>query len=52
MEGSRISSVVALYRDVSKPVVLDDNGKKLDLKPGQRVLCNLVSRDFATPTVV
>lgn len=28
---------------VTKPTVIEDNGKKLNLKAGQHILCNLVS---------
>lgn len=36
-------SSVGLPRLVAKPTVVDDGGSKYTLKPGQSVLCNLVS---------
>lgn len=42
MEGSRIGATVGLYRDAAEPTVIEDAGVKLNLKAGQRVLCNLV----------
>ncbi|KAB8072880.1 heme peroxidase [Aspergillus leporis] len=43
MEGARLRSSVALPRMVTKPTVIEDSGKKLNLKAGQHILCNLVS---------
>ncbi|KAB8216542.1 hypothetical protein BDV33DRAFT_194313 [Aspergillus novoparasiticus] len=43
MEGARLRSSVGLPRMVTKPTVIEDNGKKLNLKAGQHILCNLVS---------
>ncbi|KAL1969515.1 hypothetical protein VTN77DRAFT_8953 [Rasamsonia byssochlamydoides] len=43
MEGARLGGVVALYRDVAQPTVVEDNGKRLNLKADQRILCNLVA---------
>jgi len=43
LEGSRISSVVGLYRDVAASTKINDNGKTIAVEPGQRLLCNLVS---------
>ncbi|KAF5864651.1 hypothetical protein ETB97_006928 [Aspergillus alliaceus] len=43
MEGARLRSSVALPRMVAKPTVVEDNGKRLNLKTGQHILCNLVS---------
>jgi hypothetical protein len=42
MEGARLRSAVALYRDVAQDTVVEDNGSK-QLKAGQRILCNLVN---------
>lgn len=42
MEGARMRSTVALPREVAKPTVIDDNGKKVNLKAGERIICNLV----------
>ncbi|PYI22509.1 heme peroxidase [Aspergillus japonicus CBS 114.51] len=57
MEGARLRSSVALPRYVAKPTVIEDAGKKLALKTGQLVYCNLVaaSRDpvcFPEPETV
>ncbi|OOF98169.1 hypothetical protein ASPCADRAFT_142143 [Aspergillus carbonarius ITEM 5010] len=43
MEGARLRSSVALPRVVAKPTVVEDSGTKLAFKPGQAVICNLVS---------
>ncbi|PYI02221.1 heme peroxidase [Aspergillus sclerotiicarbonarius CBS 121057] len=43
MEGARLRSSVALPRVVAKPTVVEDGGSKLAFKPGQAVLCNMVS---------
>ncbi|KAE8349730.1 heme peroxidase [Aspergillus coremiiformis] len=43
MEGARLRSSVGLARMVATPTVVEDNGKKLNLKAGQHILCNLVS---------
>ncbi|KKA20520.1 Linoleate 8R-lipoxygenase [Rasamsonia emersonii CBS 393.64] len=43
MEGARLGATVGLYRDVAQPTVVEDNGKKLNLRAGQRVLCNLIA---------
>ncbi|PGH27261.1 hypothetical protein AJ80_00971 [Polytolypa hystricis UAMH7299] len=43
LEGARMRSTVALYRDVSTNVTIDDNGNPVELKPGDRVVCNLIS---------
>ncbi|KAL3479872.1 heme peroxidase [Aspergillus californicus] len=43
MEGARLRSSVALPRVAAQPTVIEDNGKKIDLKAGQPVICNLVS---------
>ncbi|KAJ5908809.1 Psi-producing oxygenase A [Penicillium taxi] len=42
MEGVRIRSSVALPREVAKPTVIEDNGKRVSLEVGQQVLVNLV----------
>ena len=42
MEGARLQSSVALPREVAKDTELEDNGKKLNLKAGQQIMCNLV----------
>jgi hypothetical protein len=42
MEGARLRSSVRLPREVAKEATVKDHNKKVDLKPGQRVLCNLV----------
>jgi hypothetical protein len=42
MEGARLRSTVGLYREAVKEVTVEDHNRKIDLKPGQRVLCNLV----------
>ncbi|KAI2887316.1 hypothetical protein CBS63078_10725 [Aspergillus niger] len=57
MEGARLRSSVGLPRLVAKPTVVDDGGSKYTLKPGQSVLCNLVSasmdpRSFPEPEKV
>lgn len=44
LEGARIGSGVALSRSVSEPTSINDGGVNLTLKPGQQVMCNLVSR--------
>lgn len=46
MEGARLGTTVGLYRDVARPTVVEENGKTLNLRAGQRVLCNLVSRSM------
>ncbi|KAJ9312670.1 heme peroxidase [Paecilomyces variotii] len=43
MEGARLRCSVGLPREVAKPSVIEDEGKKLNLKPGQKVICNLVA---------
>jgi linoleate 8R-lipoxygenase/9,12-octadecadienoate 8-hydroperoxide 8R-isomerase len=43
LEGTRLSSAVALYRDVVRSGEVDDNGTTIPLKAGQRVFCNLMS---------
>nr|KMM65017.1 linoleate diol synthase [Coccidioides posadasii RMSCC 3488] len=43
LEGARIRSTVALYRDVSKDCKVKDHGKEVNLHAGQRVICNLMS---------
>lgn len=43
MEGARLRCSVALPRFATKPTVVDDNGKKVTLKAGQEIICNLVS---------
>ncbi|KAL2003634.1 hypothetical protein VTN02DRAFT_3018 [Thermoascus thermophilus] len=43
MEGARMRSTIALPREVAKPAVVEDNGKKLNLKAGQRIVCNLAA---------
>ncbi|KAK2858497.1 hypothetical protein FQN49_004673 [Arthroderma sp. PD_2] len=50
-------SVVALYRDVTKSAEIQDGVRTLHLKPGQRVVCNLVTASmdatvFPNPTKV
>lgn len=49
MEGARLRCSVALPREVAHATVVEDNGEKLSLNPGQKVVCNLVaaSRDPA-----
>lgn len=42
MEGARLQSSVGLPREVAKDTELEDNGKKLHLKAGQQIMCNLV----------
>ncbi|KAJ6189260.1 hypothetical protein N7519_004168 [Penicillium mononematosum] len=42
MEGARLRCSVALPRFATKPAVVDDNGKKVTLKAGQEIICNLV----------
>ncbi|KAL2835185.1 Psi-producing oxygenase A [Aspergillus cavernicola] len=43
MEGARLQSSVALPRVAAQPTVIEDNGKKIAIKAGQAVVCNLVS---------
>ncbi|KAK2779959.1 hypothetical protein FQN53_001190 [Emmonsiellopsis sp. PD_33] len=43
LEGARMRSTVALYRDVATKSTVKDGEKELTLEPGQRVICNLVS---------
>ena len=43
MEGSRIKASVGLYRDVTTTATVKDGDKSVDLKPGQRVMCDLVT---------
>ena len=43
LEGSRISNAVALFRDVAEPGDVEDHGKKIHLKVGDRVVCDLVT---------
>lgn len=42
MEGARLRCTVGLFREAAKEVSVEDHNKKVDLNPGQRVLCNLV----------
>lgn len=48
MEGARLRSSVALPRVAAKPTVIEDDGKKLTIKTGQAVICNLVSEEFTS----
>ncbi|KAF3481341.1 fatty acid oxygenase [Arthroderma uncinatum] len=50
LEGARMRSVVALYRDVTKETKIQDGDKVLHLRPGQRTMCNLVTASM-DPTV-
>ena len=43
MEGARIRSTVGLYRLATKDDTIQDGEKKVDVKAGQVLLCNLVS---------
>ncbi|PWY87652.1 heme peroxidase [Aspergillus heteromorphus CBS 117.55] len=43
MEGARLRASVALPRVVAKPTVVDDGDKKLTFKPGQILVCDLVT---------
>jgi linoleate 8R-lipoxygenase / 9,12-octadecadienoate 8-hydroperoxide 8R-isomerase len=43
MEGSRMKASVGLYRDVTKAATIDDNGTKVNLEPGQRIMVDLVT---------
>lgn len=43
MEGSRLKASVGLYRDAAIEKTINDDGKEVHLKPGQRVLVDLVS---------
>ncbi|KAL4872959.1 Psi-producing oxygenase A [Aspergillus spectabilis] len=43
MEGARLRSSVALPRVAAQPAIIEDNGKKITIKAGQAVMCNLVS---------
>ncbi|KAK2733367.1 hypothetical protein FQN57_002157 [Myotisia sp. PD_48] len=57
LEGARIGSAVAVYRDVVKQTQIQDGDRLLELKPGQRLICNLVSASmdpaiFPEPTRV
>lgn len=36
-------STVALYRDVATDSVVEDHGREVKLKAGERVICHLVS---------
>jgi hypothetical protein len=42
MEGARLRCTVGLFREAAKEVTVKDHNKRVDLRPGQRVLCNLV----------
>ncbi|KAI9820753.1 MAG: hypothetical protein M1827_005123 [Pycnora praestabilis] len=43
MEAARLASTVGLSRDVAKSVTIQDQGKRIHVKKGQRVFVNLVS---------
>ncbi|KAI1909515.1 hypothetical protein LOZ53_002679 [Ophidiomyces ophidiicola] len=43
LEGARMRSTVALYRDVATDLTIQDNAKELKLRTGERVVCNLIS---------
>jgi linoleate 8R-lipoxygenase/9,12-octadecadienoate 8-hydroperoxide 8R-isomerase len=43
MEGSRMKASVGLYRDVAKSATIDDNGTKVSLEPGHRIMVDLVT---------
>ena len=43
MEGSRMRATVGLFRDVATAVSINDAGKEVPVKPGQRLLVDLVS---------
>ncbi|EEP80274.1 hypothetical protein UREG_05116 [Uncinocarpus reesii 1704] len=43
LEGARMRSTVALFRDVATNVTVQDHDKEQSLQTGQRILCNLVS---------
>lgn len=42
MEGARIRSTVGLYRLATKVGTVEDGEKRINVKPGQVLLCNLV----------
>ncbi|EFR03879.1 hypothetical protein MGYG_06878 [Nannizzia gypsea CBS 118893] len=57
LEGCRLRSGVALYRDVTTATEVQDGDMDIILKPGQRVGCNLVAASmdptaFPNPTKV
>lgn len=43
MEGSRIRATVGLYRAVAKETTIQDGERSIDVKPGDKVLCDLVT---------
>ncbi|WEW60823.1 hypothetical protein PRK78_006311 [Emydomyces testavorans] len=43
LEGARMRSTVALYRDVATDSVVQDGDRELKLHAGQRIICNLIS---------
>ena len=43
MEGSRIRATAGLYRDVATETTIPDGQKSVKVKPGDEILCNLVT---------
>lgn len=42
MEGIRMNGTFGLYREAVKPVVVEDNGRQVEVKPGDRVFVSFV----------
>ena len=43
MEGIRLNSTAGPYRIATTDTIIDDNGRKVTVKPGDRVLCSFRS---------
>ena len=43
MEGIRLNSTSGTYRLATTHTTVDDNGRKVDVKPGDKVFCSFVS---------
>lgn len=49
MEGCRLRASVGLYRDVAKAADIDDGGKTVSVKPGERLMVDLVGYSDPCP---
>ena len=46
MEGIRLNGTFSLHREATVETTIDDNGKPIHVKAGDKVFCNFVSSSF------